>query len=68
MQVMVDMRMAGLVPGTTEYNALIASCLNNVPTLHQKAFEVFKGMQKVKKIIAQTHTHRHTKYRRYVRY
>jgi len=45
--VMVDMRMAGYTPGTIEYNALIASCINNDPALHSKAYEVYKGMLKV---------------------
>ena len=43
---MVDMRVAGYTPGTVEYNALIASCINNDPPLHTKAYEVYKGMRK----------------------
>lgn len=44
--VMVDMRVAGYTPGTVEYNALIASCINNDPPLQTKAYDVYKGMRK----------------------
>jgi pentatricopeptide repeat protein len=44
--VMVDMRVAGYTPGTVEYNALIASCINNDPPLQTKAYDVYRGMRK----------------------
>ena len=33
-------------PGTVEYNALIASCMNDDPPLYAKAYDVYKGMKK----------------------
>ena len=45
--ILIPLRMAGFTPSTVEYNALIASCINNAPPLHEKAYDVYKGMKKV---------------------